>query len=92
MDLSPVDALRAAVKPLHEQLDALPYARAVVDGTLPIGLYASFLHAVHTVHEALETVVKRTCVPALRTLFAQGAPRRGLLAHDCCRASKSAGI
>lgn len=80
--LSPIDALRAAVRPLHEQLDAFPYARAVVDGSLPIALYGSFLHAVHTVHEALESVVETTSAPALRTLFASSAARRALLAQD----------
>lgn len=81
-DLSPVDAVRAATRQAHEQLDALPYARAVVDGSLPLELYASFLHAVHTVHEALESVVERTSAPALRAYFASTAARRALLAQD----------
>lgn len=81
-DLSPVDALRAATRQLHEQLDALPYARAVVDGSLPLGLYASFLHAVHTVHGALESVVERTSAPMLRPYFTSCAARRALLAQD----------
>jgi heme oxygenase len=79
---SPIEALRTATKPLHEQLDALPYARAVVGGTLPIALYGSFLRALHTVHEALETVLERTPQPELRPLFARCAGRRALLAQD----------
>jgi len=79
---SPIDALRAATRQLHEQLDTLPYARAVVDGSLPMGLYASFLHAVHTVHEGLESVVERTSAPELRPYFARCASRRALLAQD----------
>ena len=80
--MDPTDALRAATRRLHEQLDALPYASAVLDGTLTIAHYASFLHAVHTVHEALEQIVERTGDRALQQLFGQSARRRGLLARD----------
>jgi len=76
------DSLRAATQPQHEQLDTLPYARALLDGTLPMARYAGFLHAVHTVHEALEQIVERTGDSALPQLFGQSAQRRGLLARD----------
>jgi heme oxygenase len=78
----PTSSLRAATQPQHELLDTMPCARALRDGTLPIAEYASFLHAVHTVHEALEQIVERTGDSGLQQLFGHSARRRGLLARD----------
>lgn len=60
----------------------MPYARSLLDGTLPMTQYASFLHAVHTVHGELELALRHSTISALGVVLGQGFERRALLERD----------
>jgi len=73
--------LRSETGAVHEELERTPYARAVMDATVPSGLYASFLRAVAIVHEELDKAL--FAHPELTPVAsARSAHRRELLAHD----------
>jgi len=78
----PITRIREATAAAHARLEATPYARTVLDASLSISAYASFLRALHVVHVALEQAVERSGDADLRALFARTAERRTLLERD----------
>jgi heme oxygenase len=78
----PVEQLRAATRDVHESLETLPYARSVLDGSVPLDAYKSFLRAVYLVHVALEQLVESSGRADLRLLFGVPGQRRSLLERD----------
>ncbi len=79
---SPLERIRAATRELHARIDRGAYAKAVLDGTLPISRYASFLRALYAVYGELEHAVETASTPSLREAFAGGVERRSRLARD----------
>ncbi|MET0385519.1 MAG: biliverdin-producing heme oxygenase [Polyangiales bacterium] len=79
---TPIAAIRTATRTMHERIDSGPYARAILDGTLPVGRYASFLRALHVVHGELEHAVEMSGNTALRDAFVHGVERRQRLERD----------
>ena len=78
----PIDQIRAATSAAHQRLEELPYARSVLDGSLPIERYGSFLRAIHIVHEALEQAIELSGDAELRQVFGRAFERRALLEQD----------
>ncbi|HEY2028174.1 MAG TPA: biliverdin-producing heme oxygenase [Myxococcales bacterium] len=73
--------IRSETAALHEELERLPYARAVMDASIPVALYASFLRAVAIVHDELDKALLMH--PELRSVAsARSAHRRELLEQD----------
>jgi heme oxygenase len=78
----PIDRLRAATHELHTRLEALPYARAVMDGTVQLAQYQSFLRAMHLIQLELESGVERAGRADVRKVYGEPAERRLLLERD----------
>jgi heme oxygenase len=74
--------IRAATAAAHERVEALPYGRAVLDGTVPIPLYASFLRAVDLVHGELLQALELSRDQRLREVAGPFFERRTLLSQD----------
>ncbi|MDB4990623.1 MAG: biliverdin-producing heme oxygenase [Myxococcaceae bacterium] len=80
---TPLERIRAATLELHQQLETQTYSRALLDGSLPIALYASFLRALWILHGELEQALERAREPALRAVFDPASlKRRALLERD----------
>jgi hypothetical protein len=54
---TPLSHLRGATADLHQGLETLPYARAVLDASVAMPLHAGSLRAVDLVHPELERAV-----------------------------------
>ncbi len=80
--MRPLEALRAATRPLHERLDDGAFAQAVLDGSLTLDRYASYLRAVHGVLTGLEESIEQSGSSELRSLSAHGLQRRARLGQD----------
>src|SRR3712207_2390444 len=80
--MRPLDQLRKATREVHDRLEATPYARAVLDGTLNLTQYVSFLRALHVMHTALESTIEASGRADLRDVFGVPAARRELLERD----------
>lgn len=73
--------IRSETAAIHEELERLPYARSVMDASVPLPLYASFLRAVSIVHDELDKAL--LAQPGLRPVAsARSAYRRELLEQD----------
>jgi heme oxygenase len=79
---SSLERLRAATRQAHERIDSGPFSRSVLDGSLSLQRYASFLRATMCVTCELEQAVERAHSPVLRSAFAHGAERRARLTQD----------
>lgn len=77
-----MERLRAATRELHESLESLPYTRALLDGSLPLSHYQSFLRALHIIHLALEQAVELASHEALKQLAGRASARRLRLERD----------
>jgi heme oxygenase len=82
-----VERIRAKTDAIHERLEQMPYAKAVLEGSIPLSSYVSFLRAVSVVHEelqrALASVADEGQAQALRTAVGGKVIERGsLLAKD----------
>jgi heme oxygenase len=78
---SPLARIRSETATIHEELERMPYARAVMDATVPAALYASFLRAVAVVHDELDKAL--VAHPALRPIASgRMSHRRELLDQD----------
>jgi heme oxygenase len=80
--MGPVDAIRASTRALHARLDHGEFAHAVLDGSISMPRYASFLRAVYTVLTGLEETLERGERAELRALWTHGVERRGRLRQD----------
>jgi heme oxygenase len=79
---SPLAQIRAATAPQHQRLEALPYGRAVLDGSVPVGLYASFLRAIDLIHGELLQALELSRDQGLRAVAGPFYERRALLSQD----------
>ena len=79
---SPSGRLRNAVRECHERLDKTAYAAAVMDASLPLAHYASFLRALYALHDGLEQLVELSGSPILRAAYAAGPAQRERLERD----------
>lgn len=79
---TPLDRIRAATTPLHRRIETLAYSHAVLDGSLSLAVYASFLRATDMVHAALERAADRSAEAGIRSVLGDASPRRALLAQD----------
>lgn len=80
--MRPLDVLRDATRDLHDQIDHSDFAHSVMDASIPVDRYASFLRAVQIVLIGLEEVVERSGSAALRDASAHGIERRARLERD----------
>ena len=78
----PIARLRRATAASHTRIEALPYGRAVLDGSVPIGLYASFLRAVDLIHGELLQALELSRDQGLRAVAGPLQERRALLSQD----------
>jgi heme oxygenase len=74
----PIEQLRESTRQQHAELDEGAYARAVLDGSLSIAEYASFLRALLVVHEGLGRTLASDPDESMRALA-------GLLPERCRR-------
>jgi heme oxygenase len=79
---SPLERLRHATRATHDRIDSGPYAKGVMDGSLPIARYASFLRALRVIHVGLAQTVETAGDPAVLSAFAHGRERIDRLTHD----------
>jgi heme oxygenase len=79
---SPLARIRAATASQHQRVEALPYGRAVLDGTVPIGHYAGFLRAVDLIHGELLQALELARDRDLRAVAGPFYERRALLSQD----------
>lgn len=77
-----LERLRAATEHVHSRLESLPYAVAVLDGTVSLAAYGGFLRAVAVMHEGLERVLSTTSEPLLLSLRQVTSPHSPALARD----------
>lgn len=74
--------LRSATEELHQRLDALPYVKSVLDGSVTKSAYAAFLRAASVIHEAFERLLPTSQEPALQKLKEEISQRSAPLARD----------
>jgi heme oxygenase len=74
--------LRRETEPQHRALEALPWFSALQAGELPLGAYAGFLRAVHTVRAALESAAAEARHPAVQAVWQDTQRRLPLLQRD----------
>jgi heme oxygenase len=79
---SPLARLRAATAAAHRRVEGLPYGKSVMDGTVPIAHYASFLRAIDLIHGELLHAVELSRDAALRSVVGAIFERRALLTRD----------
>lgn len=78
----PIDRLRTATQEPHARLEALAYARAVLDGTVELAQYQSFLRAIYLIQTELEGAVERAGRADVRNVYGEPAERRHALEQD----------
>lgn len=80
--MSLVEELRGRTREMHERLDALPYVRELLDGTLPIEAYGGVLRALAVIVEAIERLVLANTKAAYAELLPEVTARRAALDRD----------
>ncbi|MET0286604.1 MAG: biliverdin-producing heme oxygenase [Polyangiales bacterium] len=80
--MRPIEVIRAATRTLHDRIDHGEFAHAVLDGSITMQRYASFLRAVHIVLTALEEVIELRDGAELRAAWTHGVERRERLSRD----------
>lgn len=83
-ELPPImDRLRADTRPLHDQVEALPFSAALMAETLPLPLYVGQLTAYLPVHRALESQIDHHQQhPAIQAVWQPDMYRTPLLQAD----------
>jgi len=79
---SPLERLRHATRATHDRIDSGPYAKGVMDGSLPIARYASFLRALRVIHVGIAQTIESAGDPAVHSAFAHGSERIERLTRD----------
>lgn len=74
--------LRGAVIETRVRLDALPYARTLSEGRLPLDVYVSGLRALSVVHAVMESTLDAVEAPPLSTHWSAGLRKGPLLEAD----------
>ena len=77
-----IERIRAVTQQLHDELEQLPHARAMLDGSLSIVRYTSYLRALHIVHQALELASGRADDEVMRLVHERARQRRSDLERD----------
>lgn len=79
---TPLERLRHATRATHDRIDSGPYAKGVMDGSLPIARYASFLRALRVIHVGLVQTLESARDVVVRSAFAHGHERIDRLTLD----------
>jgi heme oxygenase len=74
--------LRIEIRSAHEQLEALPFSKALLAETLPLSLYVGQLEAYLPIHRALEKHGKNHSDSAIRAVWREDMCRVPLLMDD----------
>jgi heme oxygenase len=85
--MSAIDDLRSATRALHDALEAYPYAARVLDGTVPLSQYATFLRALEVVHQAVEDVAGSSDDPRVTALWSASERATPALERDLAHLS-----
>jgi heme oxygenase len=79
---TPLARLRSATAAAHQRVEGLPYGRSVMDGTVPVAHYASFLRAIDLIHGELLHALELSRDAVARGVLGSMVERRALLARD----------
>lgn len=78
--MSLVSELRAATRDLHEQIERLPFAQALVSGQMQRAPYVAALAQLYAIHRTLESELERQTLPS--AVYHPGMNRSSSLARD----------